>query len=46
MNAELTPCHYQVFNDLRYTDCLGGNQMVDVLESGSSNVSPYYIADD
>jgi len=40
MNAELTPRHSQTFNDLRYTDCLGGNQMIDILESGRNNVSP------
>jgi hypothetical protein len=30
---------YQTFNGLRYTNCLGENQMVDVLESGRGNVS-------
>jgi hypothetical protein len=34
--------HFQTFKDIEYTICLGENQIVDVLESGRSNVRYLY----
>lgn len=31
-------CGYQLYGNLPYTNCLGENQMVDVLESGRGNI--------
>jgi hypothetical protein len=33
-----TTCDWETYNGLRYTNCLAENQLVDVLESGRSNM--------
>ena len=37
--ASLTASIYQFRNGLRYENCLGPDQVVDILESGRSSVS-------
>jgi hypothetical protein len=38
-DTSLIACRYQSYKGMQYTNCLGENQMVDVLESGRGNVS-------